>query len=97
MCLPTERAGWSFCRHWSPNTSACATAQRFRVAKKILDCSEEPKPQEAEDSFAAYSGTVTQSRSEPKAYHISGTDERGGFVHIITGSMDAGRRSAESA
>ncbi|HQQ40736.1 MAG TPA: hypothetical protein PLR57_04445 [Clostridia bacterium] len=58
-------------------------------SEKILDCSEPPRPQEAEDSFATNSGTVTQSRSEPKAYHISGTDERGGFVHIITGSMDS--------
>lgn len=56
---------------------------------KILDCSEEPSPEEAEDSFAKYSGKITQSRKEVKAYHISGTDERNGFVHIITGSMNA--------
>ncbi len=56
---------------------------------KILDCSEEPKPEEIEDSFAVHSGKITQSRKELKAYHIKGTDERGGFVHIITGSMNA--------
>ncbi|MEZ4627493.1 MAG: hypothetical protein R2912_05220 [Eubacteriales bacterium] len=56
---------------------------------KILDCSEEPHPEEAEDSFAVHSGKITQSRKEVKAYHIKGTDERGGFVHIITGSMNA--------
>jgi len=56
---------------------------------KILDCSEEPDPEEAEDSFAEYSGKITQSRKEVKAYHVSGTDERNGFVHIITGSMNA--------
>lgn len=56
---------------------------------RVLDCTEPPRPQEAEDSFSAYSGTITQSRKEVKAYHINGTDERGGFVHIITGSMDA--------
>ena len=56
---------------------------------KILDCSEEPKPEEAEDSFAVYSGKITQTRKEVKAYHIKGTDERNGFVHIITGSMNA--------
>lgn len=57
--------------------------------ERILDCSEPPKPEEAEDSFAAYSGTITQTRKEVKAFHINGTDESGGFVHIITGSMDA--------
>jgi NRPS condensation-like uncharacterized protein len=56
---------------------------------KILDCSEEPQPEEAEDSFAVHSGKITQSRKEVKAYHIKGTDERNGFVHIITGSMNA--------
>lgn len=57
--------------------------------ERVLDCTEPPKPEEAEDSFAANSGTVTQTRKEVKAFHISGTDERSGFVHIITGSMDA--------
>ncbi|MCE5187737.1 MAG: hypothetical protein LLF75_00910 [Eubacteriales bacterium] len=56
---------------------------------KILDCSEEPKPEEAEDSFVVHSGKITQSRKEVKAYHIRGTDERNGFVHIVTGSMSA--------
>jgi NRPS condensation-like uncharacterized protein len=56
---------------------------------KILDCSEEPRPEEAEDSFSVHSGRVTQTRKEVKAYHIKGTDERSGFVHIITGTMNA--------
>ncbi|MEA5049112.1 MAG: hypothetical protein VB034_10975 [Eubacteriales bacterium] len=56
---------------------------------RILDCSDAPKPEEAEDSFAVHSGKITQSRKEFKAYHISGTDERSGFVHIITGSMNS--------
>lgn len=59
-------------------------------SEKVLDCSENPQPAEAEDSFAVHSGKITQSRKEVKAYHISGTDERTGFVHIITGSMNAG-------
>jgi len=56
---------------------------------RVLDCAEPPRPEEAEDSFASNSGAITQTRSETKAFHIKGTDERGGFVHIITGSMDA--------
>ncbi len=58
-------------------------------SEKILDCAEPSRPEEAEDSFAAHSGKITQSRKEVKAYHIKGTDERSGFVHIITGSMNA--------
>jgi len=58
---------------------------------RVLDCTEPPRPEEAEDSFAVHSGTITQSRREVKAYHISGTDEPDGFIHIITGSMDADR------
>ncbi len=56
---------------------------------RVLDCSEEPSAAEAEDSFAVHSGKITQTRKETKAYHIRGTDERTGFVHIITGSMNA--------
>ncbi len=56
---------------------------------KILDCAEAPGSDEAEDSFSVHSGKVTQSRKEVKAYHIKGTDERSGFVHIITGTMNA--------
>ena len=56
---------------------------------KILDCSEAPRAEEAEDSFAVHSGRITQTRKEVKAYHIKGTDEKNGFVHIITGSMNA--------
>ena len=56
---------------------------------KILDCSEQPLSEETEDSFAVYSGKFTQSRKEVKAYHIQGHDERNGFVHITTGSLNA--------
>ena len=55
--------------------------------ERILDCSEPPKPEESEDSFAAHSGTFGRSRREPKAFHIRGTDELGGFVNIISGAV----------
>lgn len=56
---------------------------------RVLDCAEPPLPEEAEDSFATHSGAITQSRKEVKAYHIKGTDEPDGFIHIVTGSMNA--------
>jgi NRPS condensation-like uncharacterized protein len=56
--------------------------------ERVLDCAEPPNPAEAEDSFAVNSGVITQTRKEVKAFHIKGTDERNGFVHIITGSMN---------
>jgi len=55
---------------------------------RILDCKENPKPEETEDSFAKYSGKITQSRKEVKAYHIKGQYEHSGFVHITSGSVD---------
>lgn len=55
----------------------------------ILDCAQKPVPAESEDSFAVHSGAYAMSRSEPKAFHIKGTDEPDGFVNITTGTMDA--------
>ncbi len=54
----------------------------------ILDCGAEPLPEELEDSFMRFSGTETQGRREDKAYHINGTDEADGFIHITTGEME---------
>ena len=55
----------------------------------ILDCGAPPEAEETEDSFRRFSGGGTQSRREKKAYHITGTDEADGFIHITTGEMDA--------
>lgn len=55
----------------------------------ILDCTQPPKKEESEDSFAANSGIFGQSRREPKAFHIRGTDERDGFVNIVTGAISS--------
>lgn len=55
--------------------------------ERIFDCSEPALPEETEDSFARYSGSVTQSRNETKAYHINGQYEHNGFVHITSGSI----------
>lgn len=56
---------------------------------KILDCAETARPEETEDSFARYSGRVTQSRKEVKAYHINGQEAHNGFVHITSGCIHA--------
>ncbi|MEG1524507.1 MAG: alcohol acetyltransferase [Clostridia bacterium] len=53
----------------------------------VLDCSVPPKPEESEDSFTKHSGDYCQSRKESKAYHIRGTDEIGGFINIVTGTI----------
>ena len=55
----------------------------------VLDCDAPADAAETEDSFSRCSGGVTQSRRESKAYHITGTDEADGFIHITSGSLDA--------
>ncbi len=51
----------------------------------ILDCREEPQPEEMEDSFLKHARSVASSRSEAPAYHMHGTPERAHFLNITTG------------
>lgn len=53
----------------------------------LLDPDDSPNPREWEDSFSVHSGRIAQSRKESKAYHVSGTDEMDGFIHITTGAI----------
>ncbi len=48
----------------------------------VLGRLEDPSPDEMEDSFQKYSGTVSQSRSERTAWRLGGTREKDGFLHI---------------
>jgi len=48
----------------------------------VLDRKESPKPEELEDSFLKYAGPVQASRRENTAWHLSGTPETGGFLHV---------------
>lgn len=48
----------------------------------ILDRLEEPRPEELEDSFLKYAGTVKMSRRGTDAFRMSGTPEKDGFNHI---------------
>ncbi len=53
----------------------------------ILDCDAPPDPGEMEDGFLACAGEATRSRSEPDSFHLKGTRERDGFIHVTTGML----------
>lgn len=48
----------------------------------VLGRLEEPSPEELEDSFQKYSGSVSASRRESDAWHLSGTREPGDFLRL---------------
>ncbi len=60
--------------------------QRYQIAipveKGVLGRLDEPQPEEMEDSFLKLSGKVTASRKESTAWHLSGTPEPEGFLHL---------------
>ena len=53
---------------------------------EILDCDEEPRPDETEDAYLKYAGDIGASRREADSYYIRGTDT-GEMVSIITGML----------
>lgn len=53
----------------------------------ILDCEEAPQKAEYEDSFLKYAKPMRISRLEQPAYHLKGTREEYGVIHITTGIM----------
>ncbi len=48
----------------------------------VLGRLEEPSEAELEDSFQKYAGTLSASRKENTAWHLSGTPETGDFLHL---------------
>ena len=62
----------------------------------ILDCSQEPRPQEAEDAYIRYAGNQTRSRSESNAYHITGDLEPPDVIHITTGMIPVDKLLAKA-
>lgn len=48
----------------------------------VLGRLEEPSEEEMEDSFLKYSGSVSASRKENTAWHLGGTPEPAGFLHL---------------
>ncbi len=67
--------------------------QKYGVAvpatQGVLDRNEKPRPEEFEDSFLKYEGSVSGSRSEATAYKLKGTYETDGYVNITTGILPA--------
>lgn len=55
----------------------------------ILDLSEKPKKEELEDSFGKYASSVNPGWKENDAYQLTGTPEDDGFMHLVTGILDA--------
>jgi len=53
----------------------------------VLDCGEEPRPEELEDLFPKYSAPAALSRQEASAYRMWGSGEKDGFRHITQGTM----------
>lgn len=50
---------------------------------------ESPQEEELEDSFVKYAGAVRAGRGERTAYHLSGTREPGGELHLVTLMLEA--------
>lgn len=55
--------------------------------REILNCNDIPCKEEYEDSFFRYAKPLKISRKETAAYHIKGTREALGIIHITTGIM----------
>jgi len=53
----------------------------------VLDCTEPPRREEYEDSFFRHAKPERLSRFEAPAYHIKGTREAFGLIHITTGTL----------
>ena len=62
----------------------------------VLDCSEEPRPEEMEDSFPKFAGKVPLARGESTAYHLRGTEEHKHFLNITTGILESGDVAARA-
>ena len=63
-------------------------SQRYKIAipagHGVLGRLEEPNDAETEDSFLKYAGKVSASRQERTAYHLTGTREPDGYLHLTT-------------
>ncbi|MEG0035028.1 MAG: hypothetical protein RR743_00055 [Oscillospiraceae bacterium] len=53
----------------------------------LLDCREMPKERETEDSFLKHARPISIGRDEKPAYHMGGTREAPGVLHIITAQI----------
>lgn len=51
----------------------------------VLDCREDPRPEEMEDHFGKFAKKAAVSRRESRAFHLHGTDLPPHTVNIVTG------------
>ena len=75
--------------------------QKYKIhipaEKGVLGRLEEPSEEELEDSFLKYAGPVNASRKDTDAFHLGGTLEEDGFLHVtcLQLSVDAVRKKAK--
>ena len=63
----------------------------------VLDCTEQPKPEEMEDNFGKYANLkVVTSRRESRAYHLPGTELPPHNINIVTGLIPLDKILAEA-
>lgn len=55
----------------------------------VLDRQEQPDPEELEDSFLKYAGSISAGRKERTAWQPSGTPETNGFLHVTCFQLPA--------
>lgn len=52
----------------------------------VLDCTEQPKPEEMEDNFAKFAKfSIVKSRKESRAYRLPGTEMQPYSINMVTG------------
>ncbi len=54
----------------------------------LRDLTQQPPPEELEDSFLKNAAEVASGRGEEKSYHLHGTRDAGGFKTLTTGVVD---------
>lgn len=62
--------------------------KRIPEAPYVLDVRKPPKPEEWEDSFLIHAREGVRSRSEEKAYHLTGHPLGAGGIGLVTGMVD---------
>ena len=66
------------------------------ASEGVLGRLEAPRPEELEDSFLKYAGTVSASRRENNAWHPRGTPEPDGFLNLTCFRLSASEALAKA-
>ena len=62
----------------------------------VRTCREKPAPGERQDAFQICTGDTPLDRHEDTAYHLFGTPDARGFMHVITGLIPADKLVAKA-